>query len=55
MDYEKEWGKLVEENDKLKAEYESLLIEIKMLKEFSLRNLYGNGLRYRIAKWLIKK
>ena len=55
MDYEKEMRELVAENDKLRKKYQSLVKELSDMKDMEIKAVYGNKLKYKIAKWLIKK
>lgn len=55
MDFEKELEQLIKENDKLRKEYRELISDIKSLKELNIKEIYGTGWRYKIARWLMKK
>lgn len=54
MDYEKEMRELVAENDKLRKKYQSLVKELSDMKDMEIKAVYGNKLKYKIAKWLMK-
>lgn len=55
MDFEKELHQLIKENDDLRKQYQKLIHDMKYMKELSIKEIYGTGWRYKIARWLMKK
>lgn len=50
----KAWTALVAENDKLRAEYDRLIAEIKEYRDIHKKAALGSSLRYKLARCLLK-
>ena len=48
------WRQLNENMQNLRDEYASLIKEIRDIKEESIKIYSGSGIRYKIARWLVR-
>ena len=49
-----EWKKLIDDTRNLKKSYEEMVADIRMMKEDAIKVSYGNKLRYKLARLLMK-
>lgn len=49
-----ELNKNIQDILELKQKYCNLISEIETMKKKSIKLIYGNGLKYKIVKWLIR-